>query len=602
MTIAPTLARAALAGATAILLAAAPLGAADGAIPVKLVHADAGWQLLRAGKPFYVMGAGGDASKALLASAGANTCRTWGADDIQDRLDDAQKNGLAVVVGIWLGHERHGFKWNDPGQVQKQFAMAKAQVLKWKDHPATLIWGLGNEMEGYAAGDNPDIWNGIEAIAKMVHEIDPNHPTMTTVAEVGGKRVEMIHKLCPDIDIVGINTYAGCASMPERYAKAGGTKPYIVTEYGPPGTWEIGKNPLGTVDEPTSTAKAQSYKKAYESLHADTGHNLGSIAFAWGSKVEATATWYGMVLPDGDRVEAVDQLAALWGKPVANRCPQIQPIVFDVDKYPTVKPGDTLKATCAVEDPEKDPLTAEWMIAQELSNYNTGGDAIDMPPTFPEAIVASGVGSCEIKAPEGGGVYRVYTYVHDGKGGAALASATFKVDGPAVPPKARKLKMPALVAGEPGADLWAGSGYMGDYASIQMDAGSTDNPKVGKACLKVSFTKDKGWGGVVWQSPANDWGSKPGGYDLSAAKALKFWVRGAEGGEKVKFGFGIIGKDKPFHDSDKAEQEVTLTSDWQEVSIDVSGKDLSRIKSGFQWIAGAKGKAFAFFLDDVRWE
>jgi hypothetical protein len=584
---------------TACALAAA---AADGAIPVDLVQRDGGWQLLRGGQPFYVKGAGGDASKALLASAGANTCRTWGADDIQDRLDDAHRNGLAVAVGIWLGHERHGFKWNDPAQVQRQFEMARSQVLKWKDHPATLVWGLGNEMEGYADGGNPDIWKGIEAIARMVKGIDPHHPTMTTVAEVGGKRVEMIHQLCPSIDIVGLNTYAGCLSMPERYAKAGGTKPYMVTEYGPPGTWEIGKNPLGAVDEPTSTAKAATYRAAYQALRKDTARNLGSIAFAWGSKVEATATWYGMVLPDGAKLEAVDALATLWGKPVANRCPQIQPIVFVGSKHPTVKPGALLAATSAVEDPEQDPLSAEWMIAQELSNYDTGGDAIDMPPTFPEAIVRSGVGTCELKAPEAGGTYRLYTYVRDGQGGAALASATFKVDGPALPPKPRKAKLPALVAGEPGADLWTPSGYMGDYASIQMDAGCSDQPKVGSACLKVSFTKGGGWGGVVWQSPANDWGSKPGGFDLTGAKSLTFWARGAEGGEKVKFGFGIIGNDKPFPDSAKVEQEVTLGKDWQEITLDAGGRDLSRIKSGFTWVAAAHGKPFTFYLDQVRWQ
>ena len=52
-------------------------------------------------------------------------------------------------------------------------------------------------------------------------------------------RSENLHRLCPDIDIVGINSYGGAASVPERYRKAGGTKPYILTEFGPPGRWEI---------------------------------------------------------------------------------------------------------------------------------------------------------------------------------------------------------------------------------------------------------------------------------------------------------------------------------------------------------------------------
>ncbi|MBN8526810.1 MAG: hypothetical protein J0M02_15870 [Planctomycetes bacterium] len=591
-----------LRSAAALGLACSALFAADGPSTVQLVQKDGSWQLLRDGKPFVVRGAGGDASKALLASIGGNTCRTWGADDIQDRLDDAHKNGLAVVVGIWLGHERHGFKWNDPVAVKKQFEMAKEQVLKWKDHPAVLAWGLGNEMEGYAAGDNVDIWKGIQDIAAMVKQIDPKHPTLTTVAEVGGKRVELIHSICKDIDIVGINTYAGCASMPERYRKAGGTKPYMITEYGPAGTWEIGKNPLGAVDEPTSTEKAKSYKGAYDALAADTKLCLGSIAFAWGSKVEATATWYGMVLPDDSKLEVVDMYAAAWGRPVKNRCPQIQAIAFDAGKYPTLKPGQIVKATSVVTDPEGDAMNAEWIIAQELSDYNTGGDAIAMPPTFPEDILKPAVGSCEFKVPEGGGVYRIYTYVRDGKGGAALASAVFKVDGPKVPPKPQKPKLPAPVAGGEGEPLWAASGYMGDTGSIQMQAASSENPKVGKSCMKVTFDKGNGWGGVVWQSPANDWGNAPGGFNLTGAKKLSFWARGAAGGEKVKFGFGIIGNDKPFGDTAKVEREVVMTSEWQQIDIDVAGRDLSRIKTGFMWVVGGQGKPVTFYLDDVRWE
>ena len=57
-----------------------------------------------------------------------------------------------------------------------------------------------------------------------------------------------------DIDIIGINSYGGGPSLAQRYKQAGGTKPYLVTEYGPPGIWEIGKNAWGAYPEPTSTA------------------------------------------------------------------------------------------------------------------------------------------------------------------------------------------------------------------------------------------------------------------------------------------------------------------------------------------------------------
>src|SRR5205085_2108994 len=146
----------------------------------------------------------------------------------------------------------------------------------------------GNEME---IGENsPKLWAHIQDLAKMVKEIDPNHPVMTVVAEIGGDKVEKIHKECPDIDIIGINTYGGGPSVAERYKKAGGKKPIVLTEFGPAGTWEIGMNAFKAAPELTSTQKAEKYRATYEkSVVGAPGVCLGSYAFTWGFKIEATA-------------------------------------------------------------------------------------------------------------------------------------------------------------------------------------------------------------------------------------------------------------------------------------------------------------------------
>ena len=413
--------------------AAAMTGTATTAIPVQLVKREGRWQLLRGGQPFYVRGAGGDGPAALLAEVGGNCNRTWGADDIQGRLDAAHRNGLAIAVGLWLGHERHGFKYDDPAMVAAQFEKIKQQVLRYKDHPAVLVWGVGNEMEGFGAGDNPKIWAAVEQIAAFIKQVDPNHPVMTTVAEVGGKRVQSIHAYCPSVDIVGLNTYAGASSIPKRYRQNGGTKPFLITEYGPPGTWEVGRNKFGKADEATSTAKAEMYKRSYEAFVAENELCLGSFAFTWGSKVEATSSWFGMLLPGGEKLEVVDYLAGQWGHPVANRCPQIKPITFEGGNLPTVHPGQTLIATVEVEDPEHDSLTTQWVLSAELEKYTTGGDRVAAPPNYAAAIVRSETGRCELRAPEATGFYRLYAVVRDGKGGAALANAMFKVENAKAP-------------------------------------------------------------------------------------------------------------------------------------------------------------------------
>ena len=185
-------------------------------IPVELQKTDAGWQLLRGGEPYFIHGAGGDGPLDQLAAAGANSVRTWGGD-VGTLLDDAHALGMTVTVGIWLGHERHGFDYSDAKQVEAQLERARQAVLRYKDHPALLLWAVGNEMEGFESGDNPAIWKAVNDVAAMIKELDPHHPTMTVTAFVHGERIEFLHKRSPAIDIHGINTYGGALTLAERY-------------------------------------------------------------------------------------------------------------------------------------------------------------------------------------------------------------------------------------------------------------------------------------------------------------------------------------------------------------------------------------------------
>jgi hypothetical protein len=412
---------------------------------VRIVKNKDGWQLLRNGKPYFIKGAGGDGSKALLAQAGGNSVRTWGTDKLDRLLDEAHRHGLTVTVGIWLGHERHGFNYNDADQVAAQYETARKAILRYKDHPAVLMWGLGNEMEGYQKGDNAAIWSAINNIASLAKKLDPNHPTMTVVAEIGGDRVKNIHRLCPDIDIVGINSYGGISSLPERYRKARGVKPYVVTEFGPPGVWETKKNRWGAVPEPTSTEKARLYKQGYRrGIERARGLCLGSYAFTWGNKQEATPTWFGMLLPDGTRLAAVDAMTEVWtGKPPARPCPVIESL--RLQGADEVDPGATVKALLTASTPRGNKLKVRWVLQQDVDDYNVGGDQEEAPPTFPKAIVTSDLGSAKVRLPKEGGGYRLYAYIYDTHGGAAVANIPLHVKGPQVARKGRAAKLPLVI-------------------------------------------------------------------------------------------------------------------------------------------------------------
>ncbi|HEV7298346.1 MAG TPA: hypothetical protein VGN72_03205 [Tepidisphaeraceae bacterium] len=169
---------------------------------------------------------------------------------------------------------------------------------------------------------------------------------------------------------------------------------------------------------------------------------------------------------------------------------------------------------------------------------------------------------------------------------------------------ARKGTMPLPVFEDDLVDApYVWSGWMGDGASVAMDDKDSANPHSGNTSMKCEFKSPSGFGGIVAQSPINDWGDVDGGVDLTGAKKLTFWARGAEGGEVVSFGFGYIGKDKPFHDTANAElKDQQLEKDWKQYAIDLEGKDLTRIKTGFGWVVAGQGKPVIFFLDDIRYE
>ena len=142
--------------------------------------------------------------------------------------------------------------------------MVARDVRKFKDHPTVLMWGLGNEME-LDDNNNPTLWKEINELAKITKQIDPSHPAATVIADISPEKIAMIMKYAPEIDLLGINSYGGLKDLPQRLKAAGWTKPYVVTEFGPNGPWEMKKTAWNAALEPTSTKKAEKYASDYKS-------------------------------------------------------------------------------------------------------------------------------------------------------------------------------------------------------------------------------------------------------------------------------------------------------------------------------------------------
>ena len=549
--------------------------------------------------PYFIKGAGGTGDLAQLAAAGGNSVRTWGAEGLEDRLDEAHRLGLTVTVGIWLGHERHGFNYDDAAQVHAQKEDARKAILRYKDHPALLMWGIGNEMEGFEEGDNPRIWEAVNDIAAMAKELDPNHPTLTVTAEIGGARISSLNTYGTAIDIHGINAYGGAASIPERYRAAGGVKPYVLTEFGPAGSWEVPTTAWGAPPEPTSGDKAAFYRNTYESaILGAPGQALGAYAFTWGHKMEATETWFGMFLANGSRLPVIDTMTELWsGSPPEDRCPDIQPLVLD--GATELDPGTVIEVSLTASDPEGGPLSAEWALRPESGEYATGGDLRPRLKDIEGAVQRGDVSGATVQVPHAPGAYRLFAYVYDAAGNAGTANVPLRVTGEPIEGPGW---WPVAVFDDTTESMpWVPSGWMGDYGSLALETVS-EGCYAGEGCLQMAFQRAEGWGGIAWQHPANNWGTEEGGFDLRGATALEFWARGAKGGERIDVGVGLLGDDVAHPDSVRVSREgILLRKQWKRYQIRLRKKaDLSSLKTGFYVSIPGQGENVEILLDQIR--
>ena len=568
------------------------------AIPVKLVTTEQGWQLLRGGEPYFIKGAGGSGSLEQLAAAGANSVRTWSTDGASEILDEAHALGLTVTLGIWLGHERHGFDYSDDDQVREQLERAREAVLRYRDHPALLLWGVGNEMEGFDEGDNPAVWKAVNDVAAMIKELDPDHPTMTVTAFVHGERVEYVHRRSPAIDIHGINAYGGAQVVPQWLRDRNATKPFVLTEFGPVGPWEMPKTEWGAPYEQTSTEKAAFYKQSYEQgILAEPGFALGAYAFLWGHKMEGTETWFGMFLEDGARTAAVDAMTELWsGATPKDLAPVVEPLAIEGNAQ--VNPGAEISVRSVVTDPEGSRLRERWVLRPESAEYSTGGDFRPNLPEIDGVVIESGIDGARLRMPEEPGAYRLFLYAYDAAGNAATANVPLLIKGEV------RTRLPVSVYEDSFNGMpWSPSGWMGNIEFLTLDGEYADvAPYEGAASIRMRYEGEFGWVGVAWQHPPNNWGDLDGGFDLTGATELELWARGEYGGEKVSFGVGIIRKDKAYPDSTISKVDgIRLTPEWRRYTIPLGSADLSSLKTGFVVTLAGRRTPVTVYLDRIRY-
>jgi len=405
------------------------------AVPVVVAEQDGQYRLLRGGEPYAVRGAGLEfVDVAVFAAHGGNSIRTWRTDNPGSTglqlLNDALQHGITVALCIEIGRERHGFDYDDEVAVAEQFEYARGEVMKYKDHPALLTWIIGNEPN--LSFKNPRVFDAINDISLMIHELDGNHPTTTALAGFNAELAGLAETRMPDLDFLSIQMYGDIVNLPRYIRETGYDKPYLVTEWGAIGHWEVRKTAWDAPIEQNSSEKAANYLKSYQvAIASNPQQVLGSYVFLWGQKQERTPTWYGMFLEDGTETETIDVMHYIWtGNWPDNRSPQIISMLMDSKTSAqdvVVSANGRFEATVVARDPDGDELRYRWEIMAESDAAQEGGDREEIPMVFEGLIEDSGPGKVNITSPGQPGAYRLFVYVYDGRGHAGHANIPFLV-------------------------------------------------------------------------------------------------------------------------------------------------------------------------------
>ena len=210
--------------------------------------------------------------------------------------------GIRAIIGDLLGADTVGSgadfavgtDYRDPRQCANMKKIIHDLVMDNKDEPYVLMWLLGNEnnMNNQYGGVNathtlagvyPEAYGKfLNEVAKMIHEIDPNHPV--GIANLESQLIETYEKWAPEIDVLGINSYRGAEGFGNlfSFAQLRFDRPVVITEFGSD-VLSIGKDTV-LMDEKSQT---EYHRNAWEDIvynsagNQGQGNAIGGMIFEW---------------------------------------------------------------------------------------------------------------------------------------------------------------------------------------------------------------------------------------------------------------------------------------------------------------------------------
>lgn len=403
---------------------------------VKIKAVKGQYHFLVNNKIFEVKGVNGGRDVALLYKSGGTTFRAGGGANSKSTLDTAYKYHMMVAMNLGLRQELQGFNYDDTAAVAKQLAGIMKTVDTYKNHPSVLCWVAGNELNlspNRGKPVNPKVYDALKDVVDYIHKTDPNHPVTTTFAGVSKTAIEVALEHCPNLDFISLQVYGSLGSIPKMAKAAGITKPYLVTEFGPRGHWEVPATAWGReIEEPSAVKATGLMERIQKGIVSDSsGLNLGGLAFLWGQKQERTPTWYGMFIKSGEATAAIDELTRYWsGSYPEIRAPKVDSLKL-ADKNAVdniyLKPEAKCTAKVFASDPNNFPLTFKWAMLKEVIVRSQGGGREIEPDSVHIQVLSSANGELMFKAPKDTGEYRLFSYVYNGHNKVGTANVPFYV-------------------------------------------------------------------------------------------------------------------------------------------------------------------------------
>lgn len=391
------------------------------------------YTLYRDGSPFIVKGGAGYTNMSTLKAIGGNTIRTWDTTNLKAILDEAAANGLAVIVGFYVPASKYMSSfYQDDKKVTAQYTAFRNVVLKYRSHPALLMWCLGNEVDFPFKPNYNKFYTVYNALLDMIHREDPDHPVTTTMVNYQFRNILNLRLKVQQLDIISFNTFGDLKKLERKLTlnKWLWKGPFLITEWGIYSPQESGTTAWSAPIEPSSTLKAKHYHEFYaDYLPVDNPRFLGAMTFYWGQKRESTPTWYSILDQNGAKTAIAREMEYFWtNRTPPHPPPAISSLLLNGKKATDnifLRPDTIQTAVLQLTDTDTSRLRIIWKLTDEDFDPNNIVALLE----YAADITPHNSARITFRSPAKEGPYRLYSWVYDQYGNTATVNTPFYVIG-----------------------------------------------------------------------------------------------------------------------------------------------------------------------------